>query len=143
MAVKILLLLKPFSERAALVDGGIASPRKLRHYAALFHRAAALVPLLELDGWDVWVEHLAVAAEHPDATTREAARARLDRLGIERGWVEISGPSRLTVGLPTGPASGAAESDPPGPPAGSQQTTRPAVKPGPAKKPARTTQDRR
>ena len=104
MSVTVYLLLRPFAERAALQEGEDASPRKLRRYALMYRRAAALVPLLDRDGWDVWFDGVNVAAEHPDVATGEEAERRLAAIGIDPAWVDVSDLSSLVGEMKSGGA---------------------------------------
>lgn len=104
MSVTVYLLLQPYSDRAALQEGEDASPRKLRRYAAMYRRAAALVPLLDRDGWDVWFDGVNVAAEHPDVATGDEAGRRLAAIGIDPSWVDVSDLSSLVGELKSGEA---------------------------------------
>ena len=87
----IFVPLWPFDERHQLEYGDPVGEKDVRRLLRFYRRAAAVVPRLIADGWELCFVRCAVQGEHEDAKSVEEIRARLAALDIPSGWVEISG----------------------------------------------------
>ena len=91
MQVQIILPLWPFDERHQLEDGDLVGEKDMRRLLRYYRRAAAVLPRLLADGWEMWYTRCGLWGDHEDVATCEEARERLAVLGIPPGWVETFG----------------------------------------------------